>query len=151
MGVGFCIKGRGFNAPFKEINTMIKTGLILSLLVILASISALLVQLEPEKSFGQVGLACNIATSSNITIINGEERIVSASSTRGVFSCVSTIIGNHSADINLSFHDNFTPSSTEGIPQLASTTEVYPAEQFGCGQISAFGLASSNLTVAVCN
>ena len=131
---------------------MIKTGLIASLLILLAGFSAFLINLnvEPENTFGQVGLACNIATSSTIDLEQKEQIVVATSTTRAA-SCTSIIISTQASAVQLSFHDNFIPTATVGITQPGSTTVAYPAELYGCGQVSVFGQADSEtLNVAVC-
>lgn len=63
--------------------------------------------------------------------------------------CGSRNITTSSSSIMLSFNsDLLTPSLSAGHWQAASTTKEYDAEQWGCQQVTVYGIASTSVTLS---
>ena len=111
-----------------------------------------------NKSFGSApsGLYSTLATTSQVTV--GPSKPNVASSTVAVFvdrpNCAARVITTYASEVKLLFSNSMissttpNPSATYGHTQLASTTEVYDSGQYGCGYVSAYGFASTTLTIS---
>ena|SRR3972149_5911057 len=137
---------------------MTKTiNLILGLAVLCGAIF-LTSLLLTERVFGSApsGLYSTIATTSQVTV--GPNKPNVASSTVPLFdnrpNCASRVITTYNSEIKLIFSKSMissttpNPSATFGHNQLASTTVVYDSGIYGCGYVSAYGFASTTLTIS---
>ena len=61
-------------------------------------------------------------------------------------TCSARIVTTTGGDITLSFHDGFVLGQYSGHLQLASTTEIYDGEQYGCGLMRVFAVSSTTIT-----
>lgn len=126
---------------------MKKTFYVLSLIVIVLGL--VLFFLHPAKA-GTPNSMARIATTSAIAV--GPQVINTLFTTPtpvgGIQNmCAARIVSTQAQPIMLSFTSSMTPSGTLGFWQAASTTVSYPSDQYGCGQVTAYGYASSSVTV----
>lgn len=111
----------------------------LSILVIVAGVFAVLGAKNTQQALGAVTnqAYAYLATSTSITV--GTTTSVQAFSSRVM--CASRIISTKANAIMVGF--GTTSTATNGFWQAASTTQVYPSNQFGCGAVNIYGLVSS--------
>lgn len=99
----------------------------------------LLLASTQSASAQSAGLHSRIASSSTIVVgIQQNQTLFTANDI-----CAARVISTAAEAIMLSFSSAITPSGTEGHVQAASTTVVYPAEQYGCGAVTAYGHTGS--------
>lgn len=111
---------------------------------------------QPTISLGDAVNAVNVSISTTTTVGPAQGATVPKTQIfAGNTSCKSRIISTQGVSaIMISFKDivssgivgSTTVSGTIGHLQAASTTVVYPADEFGCGTWNAFGFASTTIT-----
>ena len=133
----------------------IKIAMVLAALSasIFTTVIALLFLAQSVGAAAPSGLNATLATSSTVTAGPG---IFSSTTPRTIITadqpnCASRVITTTEQPIMLSFGAGFnsttSPSGTRGHLQAASTTVVYDAGLYGCGQWTVYGfLASSTIT-----
>lgn len=122
---------------------IIKSIAAVAILVIATIISALSVMVTPAAA-SLPNLQPTIATSSVSVAGPQENRTLFAART----NCSSRNITTSSSSIMISFDSTLlTPSASRGHWQAASTTVAYDAEQWGCANVTAFGIASTSVTL----
>ncbi len=122
-----------------------KKALLVALLIVSASFTAALLAVrvsnapaEPQNvGSGVSPETARLATTSTIGV--GPSEVKSLFDEKSF--CASRVISTKSQAIMLGF--DFTPTLMSGFLQAASTTVVYPASQFGCTAVSAFGAVGS--------
>lgn len=93
---------------------------------------------KPQKNLGN--MFSNVASSSIIVVGTQQNKTLFSAKN----SCSSRIISTKAQAIMLSFHSAVSPTSMDGNWQGASTTVAYKAEDYGCGAVTAFGVAASS-------
>lgn len=111
----------------------------LSILVIIAGIFAVLGAKNTQQALGAVTnqAYAYLGTSTAITV--GPATTTQAFSSR--LMCASRIVSTKANAVMVGF--GTTSTATNGFWQAASTTQVYPSNQFGCGAVNIYGLVSS--------
>jgi len=120
---------------------------ILSIIIAVVFLSGLFLFDRNVEVFGGAnpGTAGVVATSSTPTV--GPNGITTIFASNEV--CKSRIITTRSNPIMIAFNSNITASATVGHQQSASTTVVYGAEDFGCGNVTVYGYtASTSITIS---
>jgi hypothetical protein len=94
---------------------------------------------------GTAGVQSTVATSSFQTTVAGTARILFATSTL----CSSRVISTQAGAVMLTFSDltGQRPTGARGHIQTASTTVVYPSENFGCNAVWVYPYGADTLTV----
>ena len=94
-----------------------------------------------EFGSAPAGIIARVATSSPYVIGS------TASTITATTSCIARVITTKTQPILLTFSDAYTPSSTYGHIQTASSTVAYDAEVYGCGLMRVQGMAADTITV----
>lgn len=103
---------------------------------------ALLSSKSPVLGSAAPGVAATIASSTAATVpVNASTVLVATS------SCVARIISTGQTTAMLTFDDRFAPTGSFGAYQAASTTVVYGAGDYGCGQVKAWTSVTGIITV----
>lgn len=98
----------------------------------------------PGPAFGGAPPGLPAATSTVESLINVSNTVATAF--EASTNCASRVIGTASTSVILSFGST-TPSQLLGYPQGASTTVVYDAGLYGCGQWRVYGNAIGSINV----
>lgn len=84
----------------------------------------------------------HVATSSTVVVGPGFATLFATSS-----NCTGRAVSTVASPIMLSFTGNVIPSGAVGHIQAASTTVFYNNGDYGCGAVTAYGFASSTITI----
>ena len=103
-----------------------------------------------DKLFGGAapGTASSVGTSSQFVLRQNSSSMIFATTT----SCVARVITTKEAAIRLTFTavgDFASPTPTFGYVQLASTTVLYDAEQYGCGMTAGISAGDDDTIISV--
>jgi len=101
-----------------------------------------------SRSFGGApsGLQATVATSTFAYPVGTAQTVLFATST-----CAARVISTRNEAVMLSFNEpaGQVPTVTTGHSQLASTTVMYDAEQFGCGTVRVISATGGATAVSV--
>ena len=120
-----------------------------SILVVLLFFGAFSFRIGPVELKGTQGnLPASYSSTTQYALTTGVT-LIAATST----NCAARIITTGANGIGLSIGTALSGvagavgSSALGLSQAASTTTVYPAENFGCGPVRARGIANTDITI----
>jgi hypothetical protein len=99
--------------------------------------------MRPVSVGGGSLITAHVATTSVASV--GPQQVKTLFSARS--TCSARIISTVEKSLRLSFSAAVTPTGAVGIEHPTSTTVVYTAEEFGCGPVTAFGYASTAITI----
>lgn len=100
-------------------------------------------QTTPVKASTLAFAVPHVATSS--TIVVGPQSVTTIFAKNA--ACTGRAISTVASAVQLSFSSSVTPSGIAGHNQAASTTVFYNNGDYGCGAITAYGFASSTITI----
>ena len=101
-------------------------------------------RIEQASAGAYPGTQTKVATTSQSALTTTAQSLFATS------TCTARIISTEGASsIRLTFSDyaGQSPTGTFGHVQLASTTVVYDAEQYGCGLVKAYSYTSQLITI----
>lgn len=119
---------------------------VLVLIVVIGAIVFFNGGIAPTAGNSSATFPARVATSSTIQAGPQLNQTLFAQNT----SCAARIISTVASPVMLSFGITV-PTALNGHLQAASTTVAYPGNQYGCGPITAYGFASSTITLTETN